>query len=184
MRLLGYYEGYLGFLSHMPREDMARARVIDVGCGTGAMGEAFAAIHGPPAEMTLLDPSAQMLSAASSALAHRGIAPECRVAGLDAATRGSYDHVLAAHVIEHFSDQGTALADLRRITAPGGRLWLVASKPHWCNAIIWLQWRHRTFRKDALQVMLRDAGFLPEAVYDFPSGPPSRTSFGIVARAV
>ncbi|MFK7836425.1 MAG: class I SAM-dependent methyltransferase [Sulfitobacter sp.] len=184
MRVLGYYDGYLGFLSHQPREAMDTRRVIDVGAGTGAMAEAFVAVNGPPGEMAVLDPAPGMIAYAQDALAARGVTAKLRIETLDADTQGSYDVILAAHVIEHFDDPAAALAYLRKLCAPGARLWLVVSKPHWCSVLIWLKWRHRTFQRDEIRTMLEAAGFAVEAPYDFPAGPPSRTSFGVVARAV
>ncbi|WP_246227624.1 class I SAM-dependent methyltransferase [Roseobacter ponti] len=183
MRLLGYLDAYLGFLSHMPPARHRPARVIDIGAGTGAMAEAWTAINGVPEEIVLLDPSRPMLEVAEAALKRRGVAPGLRVAALGSGAREQYDVLLAAHVIEHFDDPGVALRDIRRLAAPGSRLWLVVSKPHWCNVIVWLQWRHRTFRTDEVTGLLRDAGFDVESLYTFPSGPPSRTSFAVLARA-
>lgn len=184
MRVLGYLDGYLGFLSHRHRENVAGQSVIDIGTGTGAMAEAFVAVNGPPAEMTLLDPSERMLNHARDALMARKVAARMELAGLTEETSGQFDTLLAAHVIEHFDDPAWALAQMRRISRPGAQLWLVVSKPHWCSVLIWLKWRHRTFRQDEIVAMLGSAGFEPEGFYAFPAGPPSRTSFGVVARAV
>ncbi len=184
MRVLGYYDGYLGFLSHLPREDHGTDHVIDAGCGTGAMAEAFVAVNGAPASMTLLDPAEGMLNTAKGALSAREVKPIAQLAPLDAETRGSFDVILAAHVIEHFGDPAEALSHLRRISRTGARLWLVVSKPHWCSVLIWLKWRHRTFQQQEISEMLSASGFETEHFYSFPSGPPSRTSFGVVARAI
>ena len=183
MRLLGYFDAYLGFLSHMSPARDRPARVIDIGAGTGAMAEAWTAINGVPEEMVLLDPSRPMLEVAEVALKRRGVTPGLRVAALGPCIQEQFDVLLAAHVIEHFDDPGSALHDIRRLAAPGARLWLVVSKPHWCNVIVWLQWRHRTFRRDEITGLLREAGFEAESLYSFPSGPPSRTSFAVLARA-
>lgn len=183
MRLLGYFDAYLGFLSHL-RRGSPDVSVIDIGAGSGAMAEAWVAINGAPRAMTLLDPSRGMLNRAATCLSARGVTPSLEARGLGEEIGGRFDVLLAAHVIEHFADPVAALADMRRLARPNARLWLVASKPHWCNALIWLQWRHRTFAPEPLTEMLAQAGFVAEVPYAFPSGPPSRTSFGVVARAV
>ncbi len=182
MRILGYYDGYLGFLSHWPGRAATPATLLDVGAGTGAMAEAWIAVHGAPPTVTLLDPSASMLNRAAGALKRRGVAPRLEISGLEDTSLSPHDVVLAAHVIEHFPDPAEALARIAALTAPGGELWLVVSKPHWCNAIIWLQWRHRTYRPARVQELLEAAGFVLEDTYAFPAGPPSRTSTGYLAR--
>jgi ubiquinone/menaquinone biosynthesis C-methylase UbiE len=184
MRTLGYYDGYLGFLSSpMPRPDPG-LRVIDIGCGSGSFAEAWVAMHGDASRITLLDPSEPMLSRAALALERRGPGAEAVQGTLeDFEGPGEFDHLLAAHVIEHCRDPGYALRRMRSLAKPGGRLWLVASKPHWCNAIIWFQWRHRTFQDNGIAALLRRSGWDLRESYAFPSGPPSRTSRGYLAIA-
>lgn len=181
MRTLGYYDGYLGFLSSQDRRPAHDMRVIDVGAGTAAFAEAWVALNGQPKHLTLVEPSRAMLEYGQAALIGRGIAPQCVQSTLEGADLEPSDVILAAHMIEHCPDPLMALRQMRALLRPGGRLYLVVSKPHWCNAIIWLQWRHRTFKEEEILSLLRDAGFKTEHVYAFPSGPPSRTSRGIVA---
>lgn len=184
MRLLGYHDAYLGFLADSAFRSPGGSRVLDIGCGTGAFADAWAAIHGPEQHITLLDPSPEMLRRADATLAKRGVNTSCAECLLeDHAPAQSYDTMLAAHVIEHVDDPAETLAEMRKRVAPGGQLWLVVSKPHWCNAIIWLQWRHRSFRPEAVRQHLAHAGWTLEQEYAFPSGPPSRTSRGYVAVA-
>ncbi|MEL7115749.1 MAG: class I SAM-dependent methyltransferase [Pseudomonadota bacterium] len=185
MRLLGYYDAYLGFLSHVNFRAPAGNRVLDVGCGTGAFADAWAAIHGPHQDIALLDPSAEMLDRAAVALRRRAI-DATRIQGLleEHEPVEPYHCLLAAHVIEHAAVAVDALREMRALVPNGGRLWLVVSKPHWCNAIIWFQWRHRAYRPSDVHHMLADSGWALEAEYPFPSGPPSRTSRGYLAKAV
>lgn len=183
MRALGYYDGYLGFLSEPEHRPVPDAKVIDVGAGTAAFAEAWVAVNGAPADLLLVDLSGAMLERGRTLLKRRGIEARTRVAALGPALEtGPADEVLAAHLIEHIPDTLAALRDLRALLKPGGRLRLVVSKPHWCNAIIWLQWRHRTFGLEEMRGLLADAGFEIDGEYSFPSGPPSRTSRGFVAR--
>jgi ubiquinone/menaquinone biosynthesis C-methylase UbiE len=184
MRTLGYYDGYLGFLSERNEPAFHGAHVIDVGAGTAAFAEAWVAIHGPPDELTLLEPSLAMLERGRSALNTRGVEPRLVQALLGEVELEPADQILAAHVIEHCPDPLVALKQMRGLLRQGGRLHLVVSKPHWCNTIIWFQWRHRTFEKDEILELIRKAGFGIVSVYAFPSGPPSRTSCGIVAHRI
>ena len=182
MRTLGYYDGYLGFLSAQGSGRRSDPSVIDVGAGTAAFAEAWVVVNGAPRILTLLDPSPSMLEHGKAALLRRGIEPQLVQARLGEARPAPADDVLAAHVIEHCPDPRIALLQMYTLLRPGGRLHLVVSKPHWCNAIIWLQWRHRTFQDTELLMLLDEAGFAVENIYSFPSGPPSRTSRGFVAR--
>ena len=185
MRTLGYYDGYLGFLSAFDERPVATDRVLDIGSGTGAFAEAWVALHGRPAELTLLDPSKPMLERASAALTRRNAPASLATDRLDQfRPDAAFDHLLAAHVIEHFADPRAALCQMRDLAKPGAKLWLVASKPHWCNAIIWFQWRHRTFQNAEIEALLSDSGWALQQVYAFPSGPPSRTSRGYQATAM
>ena len=181
MRLLGYYDAYLGMVSHWPSERGRAGHVIDIGAGTASMSEAWVAVHGMPQSMTLLDPSEKMLAHGAERLRHRGVEPTLLPTGIGSLDGTDYDTVLAAHVIEHFADPLDALTSMAAATRPGGRLWLVVSKPHWCNAIIWFQWRHRAYTAPTVTALLDTAGFDLIDTYSFPSGPPSRTSRGYLA---
>ena len=185
MRLLGYNDAYLGFLASQTFRAPPANRVLDIGCGTGAFSDAWAAIHGPEQDITLLDPSQEMLRRATATLAARGVATHQSKTTLeDFVLDQPFDCLLAAHVIEHQPDPVAALRHMRAQVRPDGRLWLIVSNPHWCNAIIWFQWRHRAYRPADVTGFLQDAGWAIEAEYAFPSGPPSRTSRGYLARAI
>lgn len=185
MRLLGYHDAYLGFLASQTFRASPGTQVLDVGCGTGAFAEGWVAIHGPTQNVTLLDPSREMARRAQGALARKGVSAKVVTRPLqDFAPDRPFDCLLAAHVIEHQDDPKPLLTQMRGITSEGGRLWLIVSKPHWCNAIIWLQWRHRAYRPAQVAAFLNDTGWKLETEYAFPSGPPSRTSCGYLARAI
>ncbi len=94
----------------------------------------------------------------------------------------TFQTILASHVIEHCDDPGDALARLAGHLAPDGRLILSVSKPHWCNWLIWLRFRHKWFRPDTIRDLASNAGLTRIAVHHFSSGPPSRTSLGYVFR--
>jgi len=184
MRTLGYGDAYLDFLAAPPHRADPSDRICDVGCGTGTFAEAWVGVYGPPAQLTLLDPSPAMLTRAETALHRRGAATEPVPDGIDTFHPAApFDHLLTAHVLEHVEDPVAALQTMRTWVYPGARLWLIVSKPHWCNAIIWLQWRHRAYRSEDVAAMLADAGWHLDSQYTFPSGPPSRTSRGYRAIA-
>lgn len=183
MRLLGYFDAYLGFLSSEPLADLGR-NALDIGCGTGAFAEARTVIR-PEGNIALLEPSARMLHLAHSALQRRGFDAKLIQSRLDDfQPEARFDCLLAAHVLEHCADPTEALRQMRDLAEPGATLWLVVSKPHWCNAIIWFQWRHRTYRPETVVEMLSRSGWDLQAEHSFPTGPPSRTSRGYRATAI
>lgn len=183
MRVLGYFDAYREFLSRTSNA-LSGTHALDIGCGTGAFAEARAVVHGA-GPVTLLDPSDAMLQQACGALARQGVDAHPVQARLEAFNPDRrYECLLAAHVLEHCVDPVAALRHMHRLATPGAPLWLVVSKPHWCNAIIWFQWRHRTYRPGDVAQMLAAAGWALQAEHSFASGPPSRTSRGYLAVAV
>jgi len=105
--------------------DVAGRRILDAGCGSGPL---LAALRDRGAIVTGFDSSAGMLEQARRRL---GDDADLRVAELgrplpfpDAA----FDDVIAALVLHYLEDWGPALAELRRVLKPGGRL--IASVDH------------------------------------------------------
>lgn len=95
--------------------------VLDVGTGTGT---AAAAAVGRGAVVTAVDADAGMVAAAAA------LVPEaaCRVAALPALpfADGQFEVALANFVVNHVGRPRAALAELRRVTGPGGRVAVTA----------------------------------------------------------
>lgn len=92
------------------------ARVLEVGCGTGALAERCAAELG--CEVVALDASPEMVRATAA----RGIdAREGDVQALPFAD-GEFDCTLAAWMLYHVPGLDRAIAELARVLRPGGRL--------------------------------------------------------------
>lgn len=92
-------------------------RVLEIGCGSGALW----AVDGPtPRRLTLTDRSSAMVATAA------GVEPGAAAACCDAASLpfrdDAFDLVVANHVLYHVPDVYHALAEIRRVLAPGGRL--------------------------------------------------------------
>jgi SAM-dependent methyltransferase len=133
----------------------ASPRLLDAGCGTGRN----LAEYGAPGRATGVDPSA-------SAVAF------CRARGIEGVTQGaieelpfgdgSFDLILATDVLEHVERDDRALAELRRVAAPGARLLVTVPAYRW----LWSQHddSHHHLRRytvGALSERARRAGWEP-----------------------
>ena len=106
--------------------DVAGRRILDAGCGSGPL---FAALGDRGAIVTGFDKSAAMVE-----LARRRLGDD---ADLLVAELGSplpfpddmFDDVTASLVLHYLEDWGPALAELRRVLKPGGRLIVSVDHP-------------------------------------------------------
>jgi trans-aconitate methyltransferase len=93
------------------------AAVLDAGCGTGALAEAIAA-RDPTAHITGIDLSEAFIAAA------RARVPGGRFTTADIARLtdhdGSFDAALSLLVLQFVPDRAAAVAELARVTKPGG----------------------------------------------------------------
>ena len=103
-------------------------RVLDVGCGTGALLAALAA-RVPGVALAGADPSEGMLAVARAKLA---AFPRRTLVRAEAAALpfpdGAFDRVVSTSVLHYLSDPARALREARRLLAPEGRVVVV----DWC----------------------------------------------------
>jgi SAM-dependent methyltransferase len=105
--------------------DVAGRRILDAGCGDGPL---MAALRDRGAIVTGFDTSAGMVELARRRL---GSDADLRVAELGSPLPfpdDTFDDVTASLVLHYLQDWGPALAELRRVLKPGGRL--IASVDH------------------------------------------------------
>ncbi|HET6923719.1 MAG TPA: methyltransferase domain-containing protein [Anaeromyxobacteraceae bacterium] len=105
----------------------AGARILDAGCGTGEISSRLAALY-PGATVLGVDVLEPPLEIARQR--HGGLAPRLRfenrsVFGLDLPA-GTFDLAVCRHVIQAIPEPERALAELVRVTRPGGRLHVLA----------------------------------------------------------
>jgi SAM-dependent methyltransferase len=116
-RLIGRYSGELAHLLSEVAGVRAGQRVLDVGCGPGALTRRLAEIVGPE-NVSAVDPSEPFLEACRS-----------RVPGIDARVSpaeslpfddASFDVALAQLVVNFMSDAVKGVGEMRRVTKRGG----------------------------------------------------------------
>ena len=95
------------------------ARAIDLGCGTGLMGEA---LRGRVDDLTGVDLSAQMVAVAGKKGIYDRLAAGDAVAFLAAEPEASADLIVAADVLPYVGDVGPLVVAAARALAPGGLL--------------------------------------------------------------
>jgi ubiquinone/menaquinone biosynthesis C-methylase UbiE len=105
--------------------DVAGRRILDAGCGSGPL---FAALRDRGAIVTGIDRSAGMLEQARRRLGDGADLQEAELGGPLPFRDEAFDDVTASLMLHYLEDWGPALAELRRVLKPGGRL--IASVNH------------------------------------------------------
>lgn len=128
------YEPYVGHWSRLIAPRFLRwlpsapgLAWCDVGCGTGALAHAVLASE-DPARVLAVDPSQEYLAAAAARVGAdaRFTTATGRATAVPAAD-AEFDRVVSALVLNFVSEPVQALAEMRRITRPGG----------WIGAYVW-----------------------------------------------
>ena len=139
-----------------------RARILEVGCGTGhnlAMLSRFGEV-----EASELDPVARQL--ASERLGRTVL--EAALPDLSMFPAGSYDLIALLDVLEHVPDDRASLAAILTRLKPGGALLLtVPINPWMWSAHDAAHHHHRRYRKREIGAMARDAGYEIELLSPF-----------------
>ena len=130
-------------------------RVLDVGCGTGRNLELYARLG----EVEGVDPSEEAVEFCRG----RGLAGVHRAAATELPfADGRFGLITATDVIEHVADDGAALAEMRRVSAPGGALLLTVPAYRWLWSAedVRLQ-HHRRYTLGGLRRVAAAAGWKP-----------------------
>jgi ubiquinone/menaquinone biosynthesis C-methylase UbiE len=142
----------------------ATGRILDVGCGTGALLLHISRIR-PDALLAGADLSHAMLLVARARLGSRGLLAEADTVALPFRA-GAFHLVVSASALHHWPEPAAAIPEMRRVLAPGGRLAIT----DWC-ADRWLDRirdriyrrlepaHQRALRSAELASLLSDAGF-------------------------
>lgn len=133
---------------------------LDCGIGTGALSCALArAVRGAVA-VDGIDLSPGMLRAAETALAAEGVPVRTRLADLTALPYADacFDLAMAAHAVEHLPDPRIALREMVRVTRPGGRVVVCATRSTLRGFLIQLGWRTHRIAPATLGRWMCEAG--------------------------
>ena len=100
------------------------SRVLDVASGSGDLARAFARRAGPTGEVWMTDINAAMLAVGRDKLIDAGIfAPLARCDAEKLPFRdGTFDCVSVAFGLRNMTHKDSALAEMARVTRPGGRV--------------------------------------------------------------
>jgi ubiquinone/menaquinone biosynthesis C-methylase UbiE len=158
------------YIEATTRETLARLslrpadRVLDVGCGTGALLHALSRRH-PAARLSGVDPVPEML-----AQARRRLPPEVALregwAEQLPFDSGRFDVVVSCNVFHYVQQPAAALREMGRVLAPAGRLLLTDWSDDFlacrlCDLYLRLfnPGHFKVYRERELRRLLREAGF-------------------------
>jgi 2-polyprenyl-6-hydroxyphenyl methylase/3-demethylubiquinone-9 3-methyltransferase len=106
------------------RAELARARVLDVGCGGGLLAESLARTG---AQVTAIDLAPSMIDTARLHALEAGLKIDYRVdsaEGLAKAHAGSFDVITCMEMLEHVPDPAATISVLGTLARPGGHLFI------------------------------------------------------------
>ncbi len=152
-----------------------RVRVLDVGCGNGALLAEICAIH-PEANVTGVDFSRAAFDAAPPQLAGRLLVGD--VTKLPELLQGqSFDLVLCCEVLEHVEDPAAVLAGIAGVAREGaGIVITVPARQRYWSSLDEAAGHLRRFEPDAFQRLLMDAGLEPRNLFTW-GGPFGRVYY-------
>jgi len=135
----------------------ADARILEIGCGTGhnlPMLARFGRV-----EAIEIDPAARAI--AGERLGRPvGDAPLPALPGVE---RGAYDLVAVLDVVEHIEDDVAALAAMKSLLKPGGKILIAVPAHQWMwSAHDTVNHHHRRYSPKTLRAAIERAGLRPE----------------------
>jgi len=151
-------------------------KVLECGTGSGTLASAFSDVAPAAFDLTAIDTSPQMLCYAQHRFNTEGInavTHEADVRCLPFADN-SFDIVMSAHVLEHLSNPELALAEMTRVTRPGGTVIAYLTRPNLFGLYIHLFWRVHLYSIAEVRAKFREAGLQKFRNVDIPLKFPLR----------
>ena len=144
------------------------ARVLELGAGIGNLSANLL----PRDRYTVSDLNPHHLRYLNNFAEAKPYMDVCRVdlAQADdfAPLRGRYDTVIAINLLEHMTDEGGALDNVRTVLEPGGRaIILVPQNPHLFGSLDEVLGHQRRYTAEQLRAVLQSHGFSIEHLFDF-----------------
>ena len=153
----------------------AEARVLDLATGTGDLALMIARIH-PDARVVGSDPSSRMLEVGADKVARSGLADRVQLQAGDAQALpyedDSFDGCCIAFGIRNVPDRSAALAEMARVTKPGGRIAVLElGEPSvgWLSPIARFHVRKVIPKIGGMLSGSREYKYLQESIAAFPS---------------
>jgi demethylmenaquinone methyltransferase / 2-methoxy-6-polyprenyl-1,4-benzoquinol methylase len=111
----------------------AGSRVLDVASGSGDLAAAFARRAGPTGEVWMTDINAAMLAVGRDKMIERGIFPPLALCDAEKLPfpADTFDCVSVAFGLRNMTHKDRALAEMARVTRPGGRVLVLEFSRPW-----------------------------------------------------
>jgi ubiquinone/menaquinone biosynthesis C-methylase UbiE len=158
----GAYEILLGCLlaERLPSRERGPLRALDAGTGTGEFACALARAASTPVAIDAVDLSARMLEQAGNRMSRGGLDFTLRQAD---ARRLPYDDdtfdvAMTAHLLEHLPDPRVALAEMVRVTRPGGLVVACLTRRSTLGFCVHLKWRTHMVTLTQAEAWLEQVG--------------------------
>jgi SAM-dependent methyltransferase len=162
-----------------PAGDLRGKTVLDIGCGLG--GKTVAYGEGGARRVFGTDLSLEFTSSSAAYAQEKAMEFAWGFFTADASSlpvqSASFDTVVANDTMEHFADPERALAEMVRVTKPGGAIWIFFT-PYYSPLgshlydYIYIPWCHLLFTRRQLRAAVADA--VAARPGDFPGEDPAR----------